>query len=102
MSGSSTLCREVERGSRLNVWKTKPISRLRMAASSSSDMLGNVLAVEFVVPAGRRIQAAEHVHQRGLAAAGRTHDGQVFIAVDLEGDPPEGVHGLLAHAVQLG
>src|SRR3989442_4568516 len=37
MSGSSTLCSAVARGSRLNVWKTNPISLLRIRASSSSD-----------------------------------------------------------------
>src|SRR5487761_257548 len=36
MSGSSTLCSAVARASRLKVWKTKPISLLRMRASSSS------------------------------------------------------------------
>src|SRR5580658_10222030 len=36
MSGSSTLCRAVARASRLKVWNTKPISLLRMRASSSS------------------------------------------------------------------
>ena len=35
-SGSSTLCSAVARGSRLKVWKTKPISLFRMRASSSS------------------------------------------------------------------
>ena len=34
--GSSTFCAASVRASRLNVWKTKPISRLRIAASSSS------------------------------------------------------------------
>ncbi len=34
--GSSTLCSEVARASRLKVWKTNPISLLRMRASSSS------------------------------------------------------------------
>src|SRR5213596_27651 len=37
MSGSSTLCSAVARGSRLNVWNTKPISLLRMRARASSD-----------------------------------------------------------------
>lgn len=36
MSGSSTLCSAVARGSRLKVWKTKPISLLRIRANSSS------------------------------------------------------------------
>src|SRR6266487_4597176 len=36
MSGSSTLCSASARGSRLNIWKTNPISLLRMRASSSS------------------------------------------------------------------
>ena len=34
--GSSTLCSAVARGSRLNVWKTKPISLFRILASASS------------------------------------------------------------------
>src|SRR2546427_7344347 len=37
MSGSSTLCSALARGSRLKVWNTNPISLLRMRASSSSD-----------------------------------------------------------------
>src|SRR5213080_1207978 len=37
MSGSSTLCSALARGSRLNVWKTNPISLFRMRANSSSD-----------------------------------------------------------------
>src|ERR1035437_2716220 len=42
MSGSSTLCSEVARASRLNVWKTNPISLLRMRANwSSSSSLTN-------------------------------------------------------------
>jgi hypothetical protein len=38
-SGSSTLCSADARGSRLKVWKTKPISRLRTRASSLSLLL---------------------------------------------------------------
>src|SRR3989454_11242553 len=36
MRGSSTLCKADARGSRLKVWKTKPISLLRIRASASS------------------------------------------------------------------
>jgi hypothetical protein len=44
------LARVVERGSRLKVWKTKPISRLRMSASSSSVMLETSLPVKWYLP----------------------------------------------------
>jgi len=38
MSGSSTFRSAVERASRLNVWKTKPISRFRTRASRVSSI----------------------------------------------------------------
>ena len=50
MRGNSTLARVEERGSKLKVWKTKPISRLRMSASSSSDILETSLAVKRYLP----------------------------------------------------
>src|SRR6267378_5538673 len=37
MRGNSTLCSAFALGSRLNVWKTNPISLFRMCARSSSD-----------------------------------------------------------------
>ncbi len=50
MSGSSTLRSASERGSRLKVWKTKPISRLRMSASSSSTIAATSLPLNSYRP----------------------------------------------------
>jgi len=58
------------------------------------DHVRDVLAVELVAAGRRRIEAAEHVHQGGLAAAGRSHDGDILVAMDLEGDPAQRVDDL--------
>ena len=63
---------------------------------------GDVLAVELVAAGRRRIETAEHVHERRLARAGRAHDGEVFVAMDLQRDAAQGVDGLGAHLVELG
>ena len=62
----------------------------------------HVLPVELVLARGRRVQAAEHVHQGRLAGAGRPHDREVLVAVDAERDAAQGVDRLLAHLVELG
>ena len=60
------------------------------------------LAVQPVVALAGRIQAADQVHQRGLAGAGRSHDGDVFVALDAQVDSAQRVHLLLrAHVVGL-
>ena len=43
-----------------------------------------LLAIQDVGAGGGCIQAPEDVQQRGLARAGRTHDGQVFVLGYLE------------------
>jgi hypothetical protein len=48
--------------------------------------LADLAAVEFVSAGGRRVQAAEQVHQGGFAGAGRPHDGDVFAALDFQRD----------------
>jgi hypothetical protein len=52
--------------------------------------LGDVLVVEEVVAAGGAVEAAEDVHEGGLAGAGRAHDGDHVALVDIEGDAGEG------------
>ena len=56
--------------------------------------LADLDAVQFVVPAGGRVEAADQVHQRGFARAGRPHDGHVFAALDLQRDFAQRVDGL--------
>ncbi len=58
------------------------------------------LAVEPVLALGRRIEAADQVHQRRLAGARRAHDGDVLVVPDAEIDAAQRVHLLLrAHVV---
>ena len=61
--------------------------------------LGDILAVEFVAPGSRRIETAEHVHESGFAAAARAHDGEIFVAMNLERNAAQRVHSLFAHHV---
>ena len=62
--------------------------------------LADQLAVEPVVALGGRVEAADEVHQRGLAGAGGAHDGDVLIVLDAQGDAAQGLHLLLgAHVV---
>ena len=61
--------------------------------------LADVDAVELVLARGGRVQAADQVHQGGLARAGRAHDGHVLAALDVQRDVPQGVDRLGAHLV---
>ena len=71
---------------RLKPWKMKPICLLRMWASCRSVQLGDVHAVQVVVPIGGDVQAAQDIHEGGLAGAGLADDGHEFSPVDGEGD----------------
>ncbi len=58
------------------------------------------LAVEPVLALGRRIEAADQVHQRRFAGARWTHDGDVLVVPDAEVDAAQGMDLLLrAHVV---
>jgi hypothetical protein len=53
--------------------------------------LGDVVAVEPVLALGGRVEAADQVHQGGLAGAGGAHDGDVLVVLDAERDAAQGV-----------
>jgi len=92
--GSSTLCRAVARASRLKVWKTKPISLLRMRASWSSSS-------EPVASLSGRVEASDEVHQGRFAGAGWTHNGDILVVADAQIDAAQGVDLLVTHLVGL-
>ena len=54
------------------------------------------LAVDRNLALGGRLEAADDVQERGLAAAGGTHDGDELILVDVEVDAVQGNHLTLA------
>ena len=58
-------------------------------------------AGEAVAARGGHVEAAQDVHERGLARARRAHDRDVLAAVDRERDAPQRANLLLAHRVRL-
>ena len=59
-------------------------------------------AVEEVAAGGRAVEAADDVHQRRLAGAGRAHDRDVLAGLDDEVDAAQGVDLLRAELVDAG
>ena len=63
---------------------------------------GDHVAVEHDLPGGDRVQAGQAVHERGLAGAGRPHDGGEAGAGDVDVDGVERCDGARSAAVDLG
>ena len=90
------------RWSRLNPWKMNPILRFLRSASVVAGHRGDFDAVQLVGGALRwPVQAADHVHERGLAGARRPHHHHHLAGPDLERDAAEGGHHGVAHVVLL-
>ena len=100
-SGSSTFSSADVRDSRLNPWKTNPISALRTRASSRAVQPRHVLAVQHVLPARRPIEAADQVHERRLAGARRAGQRDELARHDVERDASQRGHLHLADVVSL-
>src|SRR5262249_54578972 len=62
---------------------------------------GDLLAVQPVAAGGGAVQAAQDVHQRGLARARGAHEGDHLAAVDAQGDALEHRHVDLPQVVRL-
>ena len=62
---------------------------LRSSASSASDSVATSRPPTRSVPVGRPVEAAEQVHQRRLAGAGRADDGDVLAGVDAQAHPAQ-------------
>ena len=60
------------------------------------------LLVEAIGAGAGRVEAADQVHQRRLAAARGAHDGEVLALLDVEVDAGERADGLRPHHVGLG
>ena len=86
-SGSTTFSSALVRASSLKLWNTKPIRRLRIWASAGSSFARDVDAFEEIGAARRAVEAAEDVHQRGLARARRAHDREELAALDRQVTP---------------
>src|SRR5256886_14426015 len=91
MSGSSTLCSAVARGSRLNVWKTNPISLFRIRASSSSDKSLTFCPFSQYSPAVGVSRQPIRFMNVDLPDPG-PHDGDVLVLANLQADAPQRAH----------
>jgi hypothetical protein len=74
----------------LNAWKTNPIFIPRYIDSSRRPS-GHVLAIEVVRARGGLVEAAQHVHQGGLARARGAHDRDVLPEGDVQVHAPQGL-----------
>src|SRR5438067_9079116 len=63
---------------------------------------GHVLSVELVTARAGGVEATEHVHEGRFAAAARSHDGKIFVAMNHEGNAAQGMDRFLPHDVVLG
>ena len=61
---------------------------------------GDIDAIEQVAAGSGAVEAAQRVHEGGLAGAGRAHDGDEFAGVHFEADAADGVD--LEFAVAVG
>jgi hypothetical protein len=61
--------------------------------------LAHPMAVQPVFARRGAVEAADQVHEGGLAGAGRAHDGDEFVLPDHHVDSSEGVHHLAADVV---
>ncbi len=59
----------------------------------------NELAVQSIVARGRRIQAADHVHQRRLAGTRRAHDRRIFVLANGQIDAIERMNRFATHLI---
>ena len=62
---------------------------------------GNFGALEHVAAAGRLVQAAENIHERGLAAAAGSHDRDELAALDGDADSAQSMHASFTQIVIL-
>ena len=99
VSGSTMFSAAVSVGSRLKVWKMKPILSRRSCVSARSLSVGDLLAVDPHVAGRGLVEAGEDVHQRRLAGAGRAHDRRVRAALEVDVDPRQRAHERVSLAV---
>ncbi len=97
----TTFCRAVVRARRLKLWKTKPSFSVRTSARWFGVQAAHLLAVEPILARTRVVQAAEDVHQRGLAGAGCAHQGHHLAAGNRKRDAAQHRHVDFAQMIRL-
>ena len=90
------------RGRRLKLWKTKPSFAVRTSARWFGVRSAHLLAVEPVLARAGPVEAAEDVHQRGLAGARGAHQRDHLAAGDGQRDALEHRDVDFAQVIGLG
>ena len=98
--GSAAFSSAVRR-QQVEVLEHEPDLPAAHARQSVAAKARHVLAVQGVIAAAGRVQAAEDVHQGGLPAAGRPDDGDKVPVGDLQAHPAQGLHRAAPAAVDL-
>ena len=100
-SGSSTFRAAVSTGSRLYIWKTKPMCRARQADEAAARHLVDAVAGNLDRAFRRRVEPADQVEQRRLARARRSHQREEIPLRNLEVDPLQHVDALASAEIHL-
>ena len=82
-------------------WKMKPM-RSRRRRVRRRWLMEETMSREHDLPGSDRVQAGQAVHERGLAGAGRPHDGREAGSGDVDVDGVERCDGARTTAVDLG
>ena len=98
--GTSTFFRTDIRPMRLKVWKMKPSSSRLNAGQLVIRGLADILTQKHKTAACRPVQATYDVQERGLAAAGRAHEGYELARLYLQVYALQ--HGILALSDAIG
>ena len=69
---------------RLYIWKMNPTWRARHSRERAGGHVGDFIARDGNAAAGRNIEAAEEIQQRGLAGAAGAHERDEFAGLDIE------------------
>src|SRR6185437_738389 len=88
-------------GQQIKSLENKPDLTVANAGQLVIIKLADEVAVEPVTAARGSIQAADKVHERGFAGAGRAHDGNIFAAVDAQVNAAKRMHFFRAHLVSF-
>ena len=94
--GRATFCATVRCGSTWKAWKTKPMSRRRSSASSSSFIVVTSRPASCTRPASRRVEPGDAVEQGGFAHARFTEHRDELAGAQFEIDAAEHRRGAVA------
>ena len=88
-------------GEQVEALEDEPYLAVAHAGQRTARQLRYPLASQHILPLRGGVEAADDVHECGLAGAGRAHDGDVLPGADIEGYPLKGADFRVARIVPL-